>query len=198
MGHPALHKDARYTYRDYLSWPEGERYELIEGVAYAMAPAPLLKHQELVGEIFFQLRAQLEGRPCRPFIAPVDVRLPEPGQEEDQTSTVVQPDVFVVCDEAKLDARGVRGAPDFVGEVLSPATATRDHLEKKRVYERAGVREYWLVHPTDRLLTLYRRQEGAFAGPEILPLSSTTELTALAGLAVRWEPIVKVLGPAQG
>lgn len=121
--------------------------------------------------------------------------MPEPGQDDAHTSTVVQPDVFVVCDATKLDARGVRGAPDFVVEVLSPATAARDHVEKKRAYERAGVREYWIVHPTDRLLTLYRREGDAFVGPEIVPLEGVTELRALAGLVVRWEPILNVLGP---
>lgn len=199
MGHPALRKNARFTYRDYLSWPEGERYELIDGLVFAMSPAPLLEHQAIVGELFFQLRSQLEGQPCRPFIAPVDVRLTRSeqdasGADEDQIDTVVQPDLLVVCDEKKLDARGVRGAPDFVVEVLSPATAARDHLEKKRVYERAGVREYWLVHPTDRLLTVYRRQADVFSGPEILALTGTTTIEALPGLKISWEPIVRVLG----
>lgn len=193
MGHPALQKDTRFVYRDYLSWPEGERYELIDGVAFAMSPAPLLEHQGIVGAIHYQLFAQLEGKPCRAFVAPVDVRLPSEEQDDDHTDTVVQPDVFVVCDERKFDPRGVRGAPDFVVEVLSPRTAARDHLEKKRAYERAGVREYWLVHPTDRLLTLYRQSESGFAGPAILPLEGSTAVGVLPGVSVSWEPVIRLL-----
>lgn len=193
MGSPALHEERHFTYRDYLSWPDEERCELIDGVVYAMSPAPLLNHQSLVGELYHQLRGQLEGKPCRAFIAPVDVRLPKEGQDDDHTDTVVQPDVFVVCDPKKLDARGVRGGPDFVIEVLSSKTAARDHLEKRRVYERAGVREYWLVHPTDRLATIYRRDGAGFVGPEILPFAGETSVDVLPGIVIRWEPIVASL-----
>lgn len=193
MGHPALQKGGLFSYRDYLTWPDGERYELIDGVAYSMSPAPLLDHQSLVGALYHQLFAQLEGKPCRAFVAPVDVRLPKEGQDDAHTDTILQPDVLVVCDEKKLDARGVRGAPDFVIEVLSPKTAARDHLEKKRVYEHAGVREYWLAHPTDRLVTVYRREATAFAGPEIYPFAGETNVSALPGVVIRWEPIVTSL-----
>src|SRR5512135_1548576 len=160
-----------HTYGDYLAWPEDVRYELIDGFAYLMAPAPDLAHQDIAGEIYFQVRRALEGKPCRAFIAPVDVRLPKSGEADDAVDTVVQPDVLVVCDEAKLDRRGVRGAPDWVVEVISPASASHDQVIKRRLYERYGVREYWLVHPADRVVTIYRLFGKEYGKPEVQELS---------------------------
>ncbi len=102
----------RHTYADYLTWPDGERDELINGVAYVKEPpAPSRCHQELVGELYLQVRLALEGKPHRVYIAPFDVRLPVSGEADEQIETVVQPDVLVVCDLEKLDRRGMRGPP---------------------------------------------------------------------------------------
>jgi Uma2 family endonuclease len=114
MSKPALRDQAHHTYGEYLHWPDDVRYELIDGVAYLMAPAPTLDHQDVAGEIFRQLANALEGKSCRAFIAPVDVRFPKAGEADEQVDTVLQPDVLVVCDSSKLDRRGVRGAPDLV------------------------------------------------------------------------------------
>lgn len=192
---PAPSKSASYTYSDYLHWPEDVRYELIDGVAYLMAPAPVLAHQEVAGEIYFQLRQALEGQPCRPFIAPVDVRLPRAGESDEWVDTVVQPDVLVVCDPGKLDRRGVRGAPDLVVEVLSPGTAGHDHVHKRRVYERAGVAEYWLVHPGDRLLTVYRLERGEYGKPDVQALVGETPVGVLPGVSLQWDDLVARLPP---
>lgn len=107
----ALRDSERHTYGDYLSWPEGVRYELIDGRAYLMAPAPNLEHQDIAGEIYRQLSNVLEGKLCRAFIAPVNVRLPKADESDETIDTVVWPDVLVVCDESRLGRRGVRGAP---------------------------------------------------------------------------------------
>ncbi|MEY6434289.1 Uma2 family endonuclease [Thioalkalicoccus limnaeus] len=193
----ARHARDRHTYADYLAWPDEVRYELIDGEAYLMAPAPTLEHQEVVGEIYYQLRTALPDGNCRPFIAPVDVRLPRVDEADEFVDTVVQPDVLVVCDPAKLDRRGVRGAPDLVVEVLSPATASHDHRRKRQVYERAGVREFWLVHPTDRMVTIYRLAEGRFGKPEICELAGETPVAALPGVAIAWDDLVLRLPPPE-
>jgi Uma2 family endonuclease len=189
-----------FTYGDYLTWPDKPRYELIDGVAYAMAPAPLLEHQEYVGHIFRMLGNALVGQPCRVYVAPVDVRLPRAQEADERIDTVVQPDVLVVCDPAKLDRRGVRGAPDLAVEVLSPSTAVHDQLRKRRAYERAGVREYWLVHPTDRSLTVYLLQDGRYGAPEVVDLDGETPVTVLPGVVVPWAELIERLGmvEAQG
>lgn len=97
----------------------------------------------------------LRGKPCRPFGAPFDVRLPRGDETDAEVTTVVQPDISVICDSAKLDERGCRGSPDWVVEVLSPSTAAKDQIQKLAAYERAGVRDVWLVHPTDHIVTVY-------------------------------------------
>src|SRR6267378_1587874 len=110
-----------HTYGDYLTWPDHPRQELIDGVAYVREPpAPSPCHQEMVGELFGQLWVALKGRPCRVYVAPFDVRLPKSDEANELIDTVVQPDVFIVCDRQKLDERGMRGGPDWVAEVLSP------------------------------------------------------------------------------
>lgn len=188
MGLPSPQVE-RYTYGDYLAWPEDVRYELVDGVPYLMAPAPTLDHQEVVGEIFRQLANALAGKPCRAFIAPVDVRLPKAGEADKDVDTVLQPDVLVVCDAGKLDRRGVRGAPDLVVEVLSPGTASRDQLVKRRVYERAGVQEYWLVHPMDRLVIVYRLAAGQYGKPDIYELKGSTPVGVLPAVNIAWDDL---------
>jgi Uma2 family endonuclease len=182
-----------HTYADYLAWPEDVRYELIDGTAYLMAPAPTLEHQEVAGEIYFQLRQALAGKTCRVFIAPLDVRFPKTEAADERIDTVLQPDVLVVCDLSRLDHRGVCGAPDLVVEVLSPSTASHDHVWKRRVYERSGVREYWLVHPIDRMITVYRLQDGEYGKPDVMELSGETVVGILPGVAVRWDALLQRL-----
>jgi Uma2 family endonuclease len=184
-------KDNEYhTYGDYLTWPEGERYELIDGHAYAMAPAPARRHQEVVGEIFRQVADALEDHPCRVYLAPFDVRLPKGEEADAAIDTVVQPDLAVICDPDKLDDRGCRGAPDWVLEVLSPATAAHDQILKRDLYERHGVREYWLVHPTDCLVMVYDRQEGSYGKPAIYELKGQLSATVLPEVTIDWQRVL--------
>ena len=189
----ALRKEKHYTYADYLTWPDDARYELIDGEAFLMAPAPLIEHQEVAGDVYHQLRNQLDGKPCRPYIAPVDVRLPRADEADAAIDTVVQPDVLVVCDPAKIDRRGVRGAPDWLLEVLSPSTAAHDQIAKRRTYERAGVREYWLVHPSDRTLTVYALDNGQYGRPDIYELKDETPIGVLPGVSIAWDALVERL-----
>ncbi len=178
---------AYHTYEEYLSWSADLRYELVDGAAYLMSPAPLRVHQELVGEIYFQVRAELEGKPCRAYVAPFDVRLPKADEADARIDTVVQPDVLVVCDQSKLDERGMRGAPDWIVEVLSQATAVHDQTIKLAAYERAGVREVWLVHPTDRSVTVYRLHDRVFGRPDIHEMKGVLAVAEIIGLRVDWD-----------
>ncbi|MEF8769989.1 Uma2 family endonuclease [Candidatus Accumulibacter contiguus] len=183
----------RFTYADYRQWPDDERWELIDGVAYAMAPAPTISHQILTGQLFRQIDQALDGTPCRTLIAPVDVLLPAANEADEQVTTVVQPDILVVCDPAKVTENHIRGAPDWIIEVLSPATARHDHLTKRALYERAGVREYWLVHPVDRVITLYTLKDGLYGGPEIVEMAGERSPAIFPEIVIRWQAVLDKL-----
>ncbi len=163
-GTSALKAGEKFTLDQWRTWPEGERWELIGGVAYAMSPAPRVPHQDLVGRLFYEIYSFLQRKSCTPFVAPLDVFLPK--GDPDSSDTVVQPDVFVVCDPDKVQDDGIHGAPDFVVEVLSDSTAYKDLSTKKELYERAGVREYWLVNPQNGSVFTYALVDGHY-GPTI-------------------------------
>ena len=188
----------RHTYGEYCGWPEDQRYELIDGVAYAMAPAPTRQHQRLVGELFRVVADALEGSACEVNVAPFDVRLPEGDEANEDIVTVVQPDISVVCDPSKLDDKGCRGAPNWLIEVLSTATAGHDQVRKLALYERHGVGEYWLVHPVDRVVTIYRLEDGAYGRPVVSELQGRSSCRACPGAEVDWERVVKGLPPLSG
>ncbi len=183
-------EERRYTYADYCRWNDGQRWELIDGEAYLMAPAPTPAHQIVVFEIGRQVANALEGKPCTVLLSPIDVRLPKADEADDFIDTIVQPDVLVVCDRAKIDIKGVKGAPDWVVEVLSPASASHDQILKRKLYERAGIPEYWLVHPVDRLLTIYRLESGRYGFPDIRELAGATPIGVLFGIEIVWEKIL--------
>ena len=187
-----LKRDTRYhTYGDYLTWSGTYGDELIDGTAYVREPpAPSYLHQGMVGELYRQAGNALEDKPSRVFMAPFDVRLPKSTEPDDEVDTVVQPDVFIVCDLGKVDERGVRGAPDWVAEVLSPSTVRHDTVRKLAVYERAGVRELWFIHPIKRTLTLYRLEAGRYGPPTILELEGRTRLTAVPDVTIDWDPVL--------
>ena len=132
-----------YTYEDYLNWPEDERIELIDGKIYYMS-APTKRHQELLRRLSTRFDIYLHGKSCDVYFAPFDVRIDlDLGKD-----SVVQPDLVGICDDEKLDEKGLNGAPDLVIEVLSKSTASKDRLIKYHKYLSVGVKEYWLVDPT--------------------------------------------------
>ena len=157
---PVIEHDIGFTYADYCTWPDDERWELIDGEAYAMG-ASSLAHQRIIGEIFIQLRNYLRGKKCQVFLSPCDVRLDADGYDND----VVQPDVLVVCDEKKLeDGKSVVGAPDLVIEVLSPSSSTHDLVRKYLLYQQSGVQEYWVVDHDNKLVYVNILTDGKFSG----------------------------------
>jgi Uma2 family endonuclease len=136
---PLLKNKEHYTYAEYLTWPDDERWEIIGGIAYAMTPAPGVWHQQIVISLARILGFYLLRHRCRLMVSPLDVVL----SEED----VVQPDVFVVCDPQKIKDTHIDGAPDLIFEILSPSTSLKDRREKKHLYEEHGVKEYILLDP---------------------------------------------------
>ena len=149
----------RYTYTDYYDWNDGVRRELIEGRPIAMG-APTTVHQDILGNLYVQFWMFLRGKPCRVYLSPFDVRL----NADEKDDTVVQPDLLVVCDRTKLsDRKTCKGAPDLIVEVPSPSSASYDCVVKYGQYQKAGVREYWIVDPETRTLRVCLLDDGQYA-----------------------------------
>lgn len=156
---PLPNEKTHYTYADYLSFEGDERMEIING-DIVMISSPSISHQRVFGVLFNQLTNFLDGKPCEVFSAPLDVRLFEKeGDTPENVDTVVQPDIFVVCDKNKYDDKGIKGAPDFIIEILSPSTRRHDVLVKFNLYQRAGVREYWIVDPNNKSVQVFLPDE---------------------------------------
>jgi len=153
-----LKEDRKFTYADYKEWElkPGERYEIIYGEAYAMS-APNFTHQQIVTMLTGEFYAFLKGKPCRVIAPPFDVRLFY--EEDESDDTVVQPDLVVVCDREKLGPEACRGAPDLVVEILSPSNTKTEMNRKFKLYQEAGVREYWVVDPETKSITVHLFQE---------------------------------------
>ena len=156
----------RYTFADVLTWPDDERAEIIDGEAVMMAP-PTTAHQLISFEIGRQLGNYLEGKKCCAIPAPFAVRLFEKdGDSPDDVDTMVEPDISIVCDTSKLDKHGCKGAPDMVVEILSPSTQRHDRFTKFCLYQRAGVREYWIVDPDNRIVQSFVLEDGRYSVKE--------------------------------
>ncbi len=177
MALPALKNEA-YTYEDYQHWPDSERWEIIEGEAYDMSPAPLIRHQNIVLNISYELKKSL-GKKCPVFIAPADVVFDE--------YNVVQPDVFAVCDRNMITEKNIQGAPVLIIEVISPSTSLKDRREKKNLYERFGVKEYILVFPDDCTAERYVLKKGGYGAPEIFNWDEELPLASFDVKILLWE-----------
>ena len=159
---PKEREERRFTYADYKEWEldEGERYELINGEAFAMS-GPNTKHQVIFRELFGQFFVYLRGKPCQVFGAPYDVRLFY--EEDESDDTVVQPDIMVICDKNKIGPEGCRGAPDLIIEILSPSNTAVDMEKKFTVYREAGVREYWIVDSKNNGVKIHLFRDGVIS-----------------------------------
>ena len=157
----------RYTFADVLTWDENERAEIIDGEPVMMAPPPSRAHQEISGELFGQLREYLKGKKCKVYHAPFAVRpFEQGGDSPEEVDTIVEPDITIVCDPSKLDDMGCKGAPDMVVEILSPSTRRHDRLTKFNLYQRAGVREYWIVDPADKSVQVFTLEDGHYTAKD--------------------------------
>ena len=179
-----------YTYADYLTWKFDEFVELIKGKVMRPMAGPSRMHQVYAGNIFGEVRQFLKKSPCQVYIAPFDVRLTTAGANGDQQiHTVVQPDICVVCDPAKLDDRGCVGAPDWIVEILSPGTTTRDTRIKYDLYEESGVLEYWIVYPGVKTVAAFTLVAGQYRLTAEYTEPGPIPVATLPGLSLEWADI---------
>lgn len=174
-----------YTYADYLRWKFEERLELLRGKVFQMS-GPNTRHQVVSGRLSAWLFNYLENQKCRVFSAPFDVRLPAKNRRrDDEITTVVQPDICVICDESKLDERGCCGAPDLVVEILSPGNSKKEVRLKYELYEEAGVREYWIINPSEENIVVHiLNVSGKFEGLKMYAGGDKISSLAIAGFEV--------------
>jgi len=167
MADPIRKAEKSFTYSDYATWADDNRYEVIAGVAYSMAPAPSERHQWASIALSSEFFTYLKDKECRVYSAPFDVAFPEEGETFDTSTNVVQPDIVIICDKDKIIQRGCCGAPDLVVEILSPSTAPKDLKDKRKLYQRFGVKEYWIVDPIHKTIQVYKLDEqGKYSFPE--------------------------------
>jgi len=183
-----------YSYADYLKWHIEERLELIRGKVFKMSPAPSRLHQKVVGLIFNSLFQYLKGQRCEVYIAPFDVRIPRKSKEDQEITTVLQPDICVICDSTKLDDKGCIGAPDIVVEILSPGNNRKELQSKYEIYQEAAVKEYWIIHPTEKTFLKYElSEEGKFFASRLLTIGDLVETPVLPGFVLNLEEVFEEL-----
>ena len=186
-----------YSYADYFSWKFEERVELIKGKIFKMIPAPDRFHQKLAGFVYRQLGNFLEDKPCEVYTAPFDVRIPRKSKEDMQIITVMQPDVCVICDPAKLDKRGCIGAPDIVVEVLSPGNNAKELKNKYEAYEEAGVKEYWVVSPQNQWLQIHTLTNGKFEPSPYFVTGDVVTSAVLPGFSLSMDDLFAGIDPEE-
>ena len=159
-------RQGEYTLEDYYALPEDVRAELIDGVIYIME-APGFVHQHLLGNTYFAIKQFIDQKKgaCIPMMAPVDVNL------DCDEKTMVQPDVLILCDQSKIQKWGIKGAPDFCLEILSKSTRRKDCVKKLQKYTDAGVKEYWILDPFQKLMLTYCWKDDYT--PHIYPLKGS-------------------------
>lgn len=172
-----------YTYKEYLNWPEGERWEIFEGIPYMQA-APSWQHQAISRELIIQFGNYLKEKSCNVFSSPFDLVLTN-DTDEKESRNVFQPDLLVVCDSSKLISTGYVGVPNLIVEIVSPSTARNDKFYKFNIYEKFGVREYWIIEPDIKLVSVFTLNEDKRYGrPQIYSELDKVKVQVLENLEI--------------
>ncbi|NUM30867.1 MAG: Uma2 family endonuclease [Bacteroidetes bacterium] len=178
-----------YSYADYLKWTLDEQVEIIKGKIFKMSPAPKRIHQKISINIASNLYNFLKGKKCQVYDAPFDVRLPVKSNKNEDIFTVVQPDICVICDPSKLDEAGCIGAPDIVIEILSKGNNKKELQVKYEVYEESGIKEYWIIHPDEQTVLIYKLVNGKYEPSRLLTKGDTITTSILEGFVLDLESV---------
>ncbi len=185
---PLPEKNKKYTYADYLTWSEEERWEIINGVPYLQV-APTWQHQAVLLELARQFANYLQDKSCRVFTAPFDLRIPEANEKDEETINVVQPDIIIICDNSRLKKTGYYGVPELIIEVVSPSTGQKDKIEKFNLYEKAGVKEYWIVEPDEKVVMVFTLEEGRYGRPQMYSEEDKVKVSIFDDLVIDLKPV---------
>ena len=156
-----------YTYKDYLTFQENERIEIIEGEIYNMSPAPSRIHQKIITKLATKIENYIQSNkgPCEVYVAPFDVILKNDDEEALDSNNIVQPDLSVICDKNKLTDKGCTGSPDMIVEVVSPYNPSNDCVRKLNLYDKYKVKEYWIVNPMKKNIFVYTLTDNGYDTP---------------------------------
>ena len=185
---PLPEKNKKYTYADYLTWSEEERWEIINGIPYLQA-APTWQYQAVLLELARQFANYLQDKSCRVFTAPFDLRIPEANEKDEETTNVVQPDIIIICDNSGLKKTGYYGVPELIIEVVSPSTGQKDKIEKFNLYEKAGVKEYWIVEPDEKVVMVFTLEEGRYGRPQMYSEEDKVKVSIFDDLVIDLKPV---------
>ena len=180
-----IQKENHYSVKNYMSWNDDNRYELIDGVLYNMIPSPTFRHQRISSKIFSKVNSLLEGINCITLYAPMDVVLSE--------DTVVQPDIMIICDRSIIKEKFIAGAPEVIFEVISPSTSFKDKQIKLHLYEKYGVKEYFIVYPDEEIVEVYLLKNNKFQFPKIYNWDSVLKVQTVKIELKIWEMFEKEL-----
>jgi Uma2 family endonuclease len=180
----------KYSYADYLTWQMDEMVEIIKGKVFkSAAAAPRRIHQKVSLIISNKIFNFLENKSCEVYTAPFDVRLPIKSKKNEDIFTVVQPDICVVCDRSKLDDAGCIGAPDLIIEILSPGSNRKELKYKYEVYEESGVKEYWVIQPTEQTLLIYTLTLGKYVPSRLFSPGDIVSSACIEGFSLDLEEV---------
>lgn len=189
---PPEQKPSIMTYKEYKTWSEGKRCEVLDGEIIRLAPSPIPEHQSISMQLSIEFGTYLRGKDCRVFAAPIDVYLFEDHEkewkEEDVKNWVI-PDLVVVCDKNKIKKSKIIGVPDLVIEIISPSTAKIDRMDKRLAYQRAGVKEYWIVDPANQLIEAYLLKDGSLNLHNVYSTEDSIEVYVLKDLTIELKNI---------
>lgn len=176
----------KLTYKEYATWAEGKRCEVLDGVIISMDPSVSPKHQEISMQLSIEFGSYLRGKRCKVFAGDIDVYLFEDtkGWNSEKVKNWVIPDMVIVCDPDKIKKHGIVGAPDFALEILSPSSAKIDRMDKRWAYSKAGVKEYWIVDPANQLVEVYLLKEGVLELENVYTKEDSVHVHVLENLYI--------------
>jgi len=180
-----------YTYKDYLTYDENERIEIIEGEIVSMSRAPSRIHQEVITEILFKIRQYIESNngPCKVYAAPFDVILKNDDEDVTNSKNIVQPDISVICDKSKLTDKGCTGSPDMIVEIVSPFNPRNDYIKKLSLYEEFKVKEYWIVNPMEKNILVYTLTHDGYGAPKMYTFNDKIKVNIYDNLEIDFKSL---------
>ena len=193
LNEPTFDYGKVYTYADYLKLEIEEMVEIIRGKIFRMSPAPKTNHQAINGNIYYRLRQKLEKHTCKVFNAPIDIVLPIENKKRNKSTTVVQPDICVICNPKIIEEKAVFGTPDFVIEIIAGKQVKKDTQIKYSIYEEAGVGEYWIVFADMRFVEVFILENGKYQRLNTFSEDDVVPVKTLPGMELSIDDIFEGL-----